>query len=120
VYEPGVSRAQRIRAYAAATAEAYRRAAALFLVLQDAAHSDPDVARMAEAGASRRLAETYRLAALLRPDGPPASVTALTDAIWVLAGPGLYADLVHRRQWTAQRYREFLEVMLHSALRRID
>lgn len=118
VYEPGLSRTQRLRAYTAATAEAYQRAAALFLVLQDAARSDPDAAKMADAGARRRLAETRRLAALLRPDGDEESVDALTDAIWVLAGPAVYADLVHRRRWTAERYRRFLEAMLGAAIRR--
>jgi AcrR family transcriptional regulator len=117
-YERGLTNARRIRAYTAATAEAYHRAAALFLVLEDAARSDPDAATMAEAGARRRLAETRRLAALLRPDADEASITALTDAIWVLAGPAVYADLVHRRGWTADRYRKFLEAMLDSAIRR--
>jgi AcrR family transcriptional regulator len=117
-YERGLTNARRIRAYTAATAEAYHRAAALFLVLEDAARSDPDAATMAEAGARRRLAETRRLAALLRPDVDEASITALTDAIWVLAGPAVYADLVHRRGWTADRYRKFLEAMLDSAIRR--
>jgi AcrR family transcriptional regulator len=120
VYEPGLSKTQRIRAYTEATAAAYHRAAALFLVLQDAARSDPDAAKMAEEGARRRLAETRRLAALLRPNGDEASIAALTDTIWVLAGPAVYADLIHRRQWTADRYRRFLEAMIDAALRRLD
>lgn len=117
-YATGLGKTQRIRAFAAATADAYRRAAALFLVVQDAARADPDAARMADAGARRRLSETRRLAALLRPDGDDASISALTDAMWVLTGPGVYADLVHRRQWPADRYRRFLEVMLDTAIRR--
>ena len=120
VYEPGLSRAQRIRAYTAATADAYHRAATLFLVLQDAARSDPDAAKMADAGAHRRLAETRRLAALLRPDSDESSIAALTDAIWVLAGPAVYADLVLRRHWTAERYRDFLEAMLGTAISTFD
>lgn len=119
VYEPRLTRTKRLRAYTAAIADAYRRAAALFLVLQDAARSDSDAARMADAGARRRLAETQRLAALLRPDGDQASISALTDAIWVLAGPAVYVDLVHRRQWTAERYQEFLHSMLDTAIRRL-
>ena len=119
VYRPGLSRRQRIRAYAAATADAYDRSAALFLVLQDAARSDPNVATMAAAGADRRLGETRRLAALLRPDADDSSIEQLTDAIWVLSGPAAYADLVHARRWTGERYREFLEVMIDAAVRRI-
>lgn len=119
VYEPGLSPTQRIRAYAAATADAYRRAATLFLVLQDAARSDASAAEMAAAGADRRLEENRRLAGLLLPDADEPSIAALTDAIWVLAGPAVYADLVHRRQWTAERYRTFLEAMLDAATRRV-
>jgi AcrR family transcriptional regulator len=117
-YEPGLTRTQRIRAYTAATADAYRRAASLFLVLQDAARSDPDAARMADAGARRRLAETRRLAALLQPDADEGALIALTDSIWVLAGPAVYADLVDRRRWTVDRYQQFLEAMLDTAIRR--
>lgn len=120
VYEPGLSKAQRIHAYTEATAAAYHRAAGLFLVLQDAARSDADAKLMAEKGARRRLADTHRLAALLRPEGDEASVAALTDAIWVLAGPAVYADLIQRRQWTVDRYRRFLATMIDAALRRFD
>ena len=119
-YAPRLSKPRRIRTYAEATAAAYHRAAALFLVLQDAARSDPDAAKMAEEGTRRRLAETRRLAAMLRPDADEASIAALADAIWVLAGPAVYADLVHRRGWSAERYRRFLEVMIDAALRRLD
>lgn len=118
-YEPRLTKTQRIRAYSAATADAYHRAAALFLVLQDAARSDADAATMAAAGADRRLAESRRLATLLRPNGEESSIAALADTIWVLAGPAVYADLVHRRHWTADRYRTFLEAMLDIAVRRI-
>jgi hypothetical protein len=119
VYQPGRSRRQRIRAYAAATADAYARSAALFLVLQDAARSDPNAATLAAEGAQRRLAETRRLAALLQPDADESSITQLTDAIWVLAGPAVYADLVHGRHWTADRYQTFLEAVIDTAVRRI-
>lgn len=118
VYEPGLRNAQRVRAYVAATADAYRRSATLFLVVQDAARADRDVARMADAGARRRLADVRRLAALLRPDGEEAATNALADAIWVLAGPAVYVDLVHHRGWPAERYRKFLEAMIETAIRR--
>jgi hypothetical protein len=74
---------------------------------------------MAEDGMRRRLAETRRLAALLSPDADEASIATLTDTVWVLAGPSVYADLIHRRQWTAERYRKFLEAMIGGALRRL-
>jgi AcrR family transcriptional regulator len=118
-YEPGLAKSQRIRAFAAATADAYDRSAALFLVLQDAARTDPTAAEMAAAGAERRLAEIRRLAQLLRPDADKTSTATVTDTIWVLAGPAVYADLVHRRNWTVERYRTFLETMIDAAARRI-
>lgn len=120
VYEPGLSQKQRIRAYAAATADAYHRAATLFLVLQDAARSDASAAEMATAGADRRLEENRRLASLLRPGCDESALAVLADTIWVLTGPGVYADLVHRRGWTAQRYRAFLETMLDTAIHSTD
>ncbi|SFW81357.1 TetR/AcrR family transcriptional regulator [Amycolatopsis australiensis] len=117
-YEPGLNKTQRLRAFAAATAEAYHRAAALFLVLQDAARSDPTAKELAAAGADRRLTENRRLANLLRPGSDARSAAELTDAIWVLTGPAVYADLVHHRKWTAEQYRTFLEDMLDAAIRR--
>jgi AcrR family transcriptional regulator len=118
-YKPGLGRAQRVRAYVAATADAYQRSAALFLVLQDAARSDPSAAELAAAGANRRLTENRRLAQLLRPDGDKTSIAALTDSIWVLAGPAVYVELVHRRNWAVEAYRSFLESMIDAAVRRI-
>lgn len=118
VYHPGLGKRQRIRAFAAATAEAYQRAAGLFLVLQDAARSDPVAKQMAAAGAERRLQETRRLAGLLQPEADDAAVNALADAIWVLSGPAVYTDLVQRRRWNAEQYCDFLASMLDSVSRR--
>jgi AcrR family transcriptional regulator len=119
VYAPGLGADRRLRAFAAASADIYGRAARLFLVLQDAARADAQVARRAADGAARRLADHRRLAALLRPGAPPAALARLTDVIWVLAGPGVYVELVLHRRWTGEQYAEFLAADLRSAVRRL-
>lgn len=119
-FVPSLSATRRIRAFAEATAQAYARSAVLFLVLQDAARSDPTAEQMAAAGAERRLTETRRFAALLLPEEAGADVDALADAVWVLTGPSVYADLVNRRGWDPARYRTFLETAIAAATRRVD
>jgi AcrR family transcriptional regulator len=120
VYSPGLSPDRRLRAFAAASADIYDRAARLFLVLQDAARADTEVARRAADGAARRLADHRRLAALLLPVAPSDTLTHLTDIIWVLAGPAVYVELVHNRQWSGQQYSDFLATDLRSAVRRLQ
>lgn len=39
------------------------------------------------------------------------------DGLWALGGPGLYADLVHRRSWTDEQYCHWLSSQLQQALR---
>lgn len=119
VYAPGLGPDRRLRAFAAALADIYGRAARLFLVLQDAGRADADVARRAADGAERRLADHRRLAALLCPGAAAATLAHLTDIIWVLAGPAVYVELVLHRQWSEQQYAEFLAADLRSAVRRL-
>lgn len=117
VYAPGVSARRRLAALAAASAEIYGRAARLFLVLSDAAQDDPVAAALAEEASERRLANHRELAHLLLPGAAADRVAALTDAIWVLAGPGVYVDLVHRRGWSGERYAAWVAGQLEHAYR---
>jgi AcrR family transcriptional regulator len=119
VYAPDLGHDRRLRAFAAASAEIYGRAARLFLVLQDAARADAQVARRAGDAAARRLADHRRLAVLLRPGAPPDTVAHLTDVIWVLAGPTVYVELVLHRHWSGQQYADFLVAELRSVVRRL-
>ena len=116
VYAPGIPARRRLEALAAATSDIYGRAARLFLVLAEAAASDPAAAaELAGQASTRRLADHRRLAGLLAPDASPAQLDLLTDTIWVLAGPAVYVDLVHRRQWPSARYVTWLTDQLDHA-----
>jgi AcrR family transcriptional regulator len=121
VYAPGIPARRRLEALAAATSDIYGRAGRLFLVLQDAAASDAAAsdaaaAELAAQASARRLADHGRLAGLLAPDASPAQLDLLTDTIWVLAGPAVYVDLVHRRHWPSARYATWLTEQLdHTA-----
>jgi AcrR family transcriptional regulator len=117
VYAPGVPARDRIAALAAASSDVYGRAGRLFLVLQDAAASDPAAAELAGQASARRLADHRRLAKLLAPDAAAERLAMLTDTIWVLAGPGVYVDLVYRRDWPAGRYAAWLAGQLDHAVR---
>jgi AcrR family transcriptional regulator len=117
VYADGRSARRRLAALAAVSADLYQRAARLFLVLHEAARHDPVAAELARDASARRLADHRRLATLLLGAGSEEQVAALTDAIWVLAGPGVYVDLVHQRQWPVGTYTAWLTGQLEQALR---
>jgi AcrR family transcriptional regulator len=116
VYLPGVPAPGRLAALAAATSDIYGRAARLFLVLQDAAASDAAAAELAGQASTRRLADHRRLAGLLLPDADEERLRLLTDTIWVLAGPAVYVDLVHRRGWAPGQYASWLADQLAAAV----
>jgi AcrR family transcriptional regulator len=118
VYAEGLSAKRRLDAFAAATAEIYARAAPLFVALQDAARTDAELKSLADAASERRLSDHRRLAGLLRPDADDGVITVLSQAIWVLAGPGAYLDLVHRWSWTPEQYRSWLSSQLQHAARK--
>ena len=118
VYAPGVGTRRRLEAFATSTSDIYQRAARLFLVLQEAAAADPAAADLASQGADRRLADHRRLAVLLLPRGDEETIQALTDTIWVLAGPAVYVDFVHRRSWEPDRYASWLRDQLAHVVQR--
>jgi AcrR family transcriptional regulator len=118
VYAAGVSTRRRLDAFATTTSDIYQRAARLFLVLQEAAAADPAAADLANQGASRRLTDHRRLAVLLLPHGDDEAIQTLTDTIWVLAGPAVYVDFVHRRSWEPHRYASWLSDQLAHVVRR--
>ena len=101
---------------AAAAGDIYGRAARLFLVLAEAAASDATAAELAAQASARRLADHRRLAGLLAPNASPARLDLLTDTIWVLAGPAVYVDLVHRRHWPSSQYATWLTDQLDHAV----
>jgi AcrR family transcriptional regulator len=116
VYASGVPAPRRLAVLAAATSDIYGRAARLFLVLQDAAAGDAAAAELAGQASARRLADHRRLAGLLVPDADEERLRLLTDTIWVLAGPAVYVDLVHRRGWPPGQYADWLAGQLGAAV----
>jgi AcrR family transcriptional regulator len=116
VYAPGIPASRRLAALAAATSDIYGRAARLFLVLQDAAAGDATAAELAGQASARRLADHRRLAGLLAPDADEERLRLLIDTIWVLAGPAVYVDLVHRRGWSPGQYARWLADQLAAAV----
>jgi AcrR family transcriptional regulator len=79
VYAPDLPARRRLAALAAATSDIYGRAARLFLVLTEAAASDPTAAELAAQASARRLADHRRLAELLAPmPSPPGWISSPT------------------------------------------
>ena len=73
-------------------------------------------AELAGQASARRLADHRRLAGLLVPDADEDKLQLLTDTIWVLAGPAVYVDLVHRRGWSPGQYADWLAGQLGAAV----
>ena len=95
------------------------RAADIMHVLQAAAASDPDIARMHEEAERARYGDQRRLADLLARHGRLRNGLTrrrAADIIWTLAGPGPYTALVQHRGWSAREYEEWLSAELRSAL----
>jgi hypothetical protein len=61
------------------------------------------------------LSFSFRPLEVLAPDAAPARLDLLTDTIWVLAGPAVYVDLVHRRHWSSAQYATWLTGQLQYA-----
>jgi AcrR family transcriptional regulator len=82
VYAPGIPARRRLEAMAASASDIYRRAARLFLVLQDAAASDAAAAELAAQASARRLADHRRLAGLLTPAQPSWTCSPTRSGSW--------------------------------------
>jgi hypothetical protein len=91
----------------------------LFVALEHAARTDPTTQALAAEAGERRMADHRRLAALVLADGSADEIDALSQTIWVLAGPGVYIDLVHRWCWSPDRYRLWLSRMLQDSAKAV-
>ncbi|MGN6483938.1 MAG: TetR/AcrR family transcriptional regulator [Thermomicrobiales bacterium] len=101
----------KLRRYARAIAEIQSRLAPLVRVLQDAATTDPSLARLWQEIAERRAANMRLLAADLAATGqlrPGLSIEEVADTIWATNGPELYTLLVLQRGWPADRFAHWL------------
>jgi AcrR family transcriptional regulator len=114
-YARGRTVRERAVAFATGTREVYQRAGALFLVLAQTAPLDEAVANRWESARQARLSDCRRL---VRVSGHPAgaAATRLADLVFVQSGPGVHAELVSGRGWSARSYQAWLADALESLL----
>ena len=99
----------KIALYAAAVTAIAPRLAVVLAIIQQAAHTEPDLAALWDQIAERRAANMRRFVADL------ATVTPLrldlgdaADIVWATNAAELYQLLVGQRGWSPQRYERFL------------
>jgi AcrR family transcriptional regulator len=107
----------KIALYAAAVTAIAPRLAVVLAIIQQAAHTEPDLAALWDQIAERRAANMHRFVADL------AAVTPLrldlgdaADIVWATNAAELYQLLVGQRGWSAQRYERFLTDTWHRLL----
>jgi len=113
-FAPGVTAAERAAAFAAGSRAVYERAGALFLVLAQAAPADQSVQDLWRSAREARLADCRDLVRLAWPSGTADDWTV--DVVFVLSGPGVYADLTGDRGWPADAYQQWLTAALEPLL----
>jgi len=107
----------KIALYAAAVTAIAPRMAVVLSIIQQAAHTEPDLAALWDQIAERRAANMRRFVADL------ATVTPLrldlgdaADIVWATNSAELYQLLVGQRGWSPQRYERFLTDTWHRLL----
>src|SRR4029077_16497910 len=107
----------KIALYAAAVPAIAPRLAVVLAIIQQAAHTEPDLAALWDQIAERRAANMRRFVADL------ATVTPLrldrgdaADIVWATNSAELYQLLVGQRGWSPQRYERFLTDTWHRLL----
>jgi AcrR family transcriptional regulator len=113
-FAPGVTAAGRAAAFAAGSRAVYQRAGALFLVLAQAAPADQATADLWRSAREARLADCRDLVRLASPSAVADDRTV--DVVFVLSGPGVYADLTGDRGWPAAAYEQWLTTALEPLL----
>ena len=106
--------AGRAAAFAAGSRAVYQRAGALFLVLARAAPADQATADLWRSAREARLADCRDLVRLAAPSAVADDRTV--DVVFVLSGPGVYADLTGDRGWPAAAYEQWLTTALEPLL----
>jgi AcrR family transcriptional regulator len=89
-----------------------RRVSGIFAVVEQAAASDEQIARLAsELDAQRHVVASWILDALNRRGGrlrPGLSVDQAIDTVWLLMDPTVYRRLAHSRRWTTEIFAQWL------------
>ena len=112
--------ARRILAsYAADIRVIHSRIAPLAAVVQEASGLDAGVRALAEQGRRQRLEGMKFLAQVLAERGalkPYLSPSEVADILWLFNDPAMYQRLVVERQWSQERYQQWLAEALVSLL----
>jgi AcrR family transcriptional regulator len=111
---------ERIDAIVEMARDTMERSAALLAVGAQAAAVEPEIAALERVAMQRSLGELRSIAERLAADGLlPRGVTAaaITDILWVLAGPRTIVSLTSDRGWTTARYATWLDATLRAFLR---
>jgi AcrR family transcriptional regulator len=102
---------RKLTIYAGAIRRIHERLAPLFLVLRDAAASEPDAAEVWDQISQRRAANMRKLATELRDTGglrPDLSITEAADVLWATNSPDLYVLFTAGRGWSPARFEHWL------------
>jgi len=110
---------QKLNLYADGLVGSLERAGRLHLVVRSAAGNEPEIAPVWERIQQERLAGMTHLAGILADGGhlaPGVTADEARDVLWVHTSPELYQLFVLEREWTMQRYRDWLIRTLGAAL----
>lgn len=100
---------EKIKIYASAIRQISERMAPVLEVLQQAAHTEPELATLRSQISQRRAANMRLFAADLAAAAPlRVPVDHAADIVWATNSPELYQLLVGQRGWTASAYEQFL------------
>jgi AcrR family transcriptional regulator len=111
---------ERVAAIVAMSRSIMERSAGLLAVGAQAAGLEPEIAAMERVAMQRTLGDLRAIAERLAADGLlPAGTTAaaVTDILWVLAGPRTMVSLTFDRGWTPARFATWLDATLRAFLR---
>jgi AcrR family transcriptional regulator len=113
--------ARMLAGYAELVTGIQARIAKLYVALAGAADSDPEARTVFEHLEQQRLEAMRRPATLLSRRGAlrrGLTIATAADILWLYNDPMLYHRLVHRRQWTPARFRDWLTHALRTQLLR--
>jgi AcrR family transcriptional regulator len=111
---------ERIDAIVAMSRSIMERSAGLLAVATQAAAVEPEIAAMERVAMQRTLGDLRAIAERLAADGllpEGVSAAAVTDILWVLAGPRAMVSLTTDRGWTPARFATWLDATLRAFLR---
>lgn len=101
------------------TTEVAPRTAPIFLLIEEAAAGDPEMAGLLEELESQRLRRMTQVAENLRRGGhlrDDATVGSAADIMWLYTSPRVFELLVLKRGWSVERFGTFVGETLNNAL----